>query len=87
MGKHSMNKCPAHDELMFILKDIKDQGAETRTDLKRFLDVYAIDTKRTVEDISHLKTRSSIFGMIGGGITTVIGLVVYYFKSKTGGEL
>ena len=76
------NKCPAHDDLMFIVKDIKFAISESRKENRAEFAQIRNSNEQNIKDISFLKARASIFGAVGGAITGAVGIVYLYFKSK-----
>jgi hypothetical protein len=75
-----MSKCEAHDEFMFIIKDLKNEFVLHRAEMKAEFISLRKDNVNSKVNLAKLNVKSGIWGLIGGLIPVIIGFGYIFFK-------
>lgn len=69
-----MDRCPSHDHLIELLRDIKSEAVETRQDIKNLKDHFNKRHDKAIQTINQNKADIAVLKVKQYGIAAIVGM-------------
>ena len=77
-----MSKCSAHEELFYMVKDIKESLAESRKENMAEFSCLREEQKKHIKQIENINAKAGLIGLIGGLLPISVLMVIEFLKRK-----